>query len=93
MANFTDFTKEQQEQIIAESGYTREDWESQDEILIPRSEFKDYAEELANDIGAIDTRNSSWLTGCVDWDQAADKLEQDYSSVTVDNEEYLYRAW
>ena len=28
---------------------------------------------------------------CIDWDQAADELENDYSSFDFDGEEYLMR--
>lgn len=58
--------------------------------LIRDSYFKTYAQELAEDIGAVD-RNASWPNNCIDWDQAARDLRVDYSSVEIDGSTYLYR--
>ena len=58
--------------------------------LIRRREFKNYAQELAEDVGAVD-ENAKWPMNCIDWDQAANELEDDYSSVDFDGEEYLMR--
>lgn len=57
--------------------------------------FEDYAQELAEDIGAIN-RDSAWPNNCIDWKQAASELQMDYSSVWVMNEKghshcYWYR--
>lgn len=59
--------------------------------LIPESDFVEYAQELAEDIGAIDAE-ASWPTRCIDWEQAADELRVDYTSVTFDGTDYLVRA-
>jgi hypothetical protein len=48
--------------------------------LIRDSYFKDYAMELAEDIGAIPD-NLQWPCTCIDWDQAARELQMDYTSV------------
>jgi predicted DNA-binding protein len=58
--------------------------------LIHRDYFEDYARELAEDIGAIDP-NAGWPLQHIDWEAAANELEQDYSNVYFDGEEYLYR--
>lgn len=58
--------------------------------LIRDSYFKEYAEELADDIGAID-RNASWPVCCIDWDEAADMLKQDYTAVDFDGVTYWVR--
>lgn len=58
--------------------------------LIRDSYFRDYAQELAEDIGAVD-RNASWPNNCIDWDQAARDLRVDYSLVEIDGATYLYR--
>lgn len=56
--------------------------------LIPERDFKNYAMDLAEDIhGSI----SGWPFDCIDWDQAADALSVDYSSVEYEGETYLYR--
>ena len=52
------------------------DWEF-GETLIHDSFFTDYARELAEDIGALKD-NSGWPSNCIDWDQAAEELQQDY---------------
>lgn len=66
----------------------RDDWYPL--TLIRDSYFRDYAQELAEDIGAVD-RNASWPNNCIDWDQAARDLRVDYSSVEIDGITYLYR--
>lgn len=64
------------------------DWYPQ--TLIRRSHFRAYAEELANDIGAVNSE-AGWPANCIDWDKAAQQLEIDYSEVDYDGVEYLYR--
>lgn len=68
-------------------GYT--DWED-GATLIRDSYFEDYAEELADDIGAID-RNATWPLNCIDWEQAARELQQDYTQVDFDGVDYWVR--
>ena len=70
------------------SGYAA-DWRY-GETLIRDSYFRDYAEQLADDIGAID-RNASWPVKCIDWDQAARELQMDYSAVDFDGVTYWIR--
>ena len=70
------------------SGYAA-DW-PHGETLIRDSYFKDYAMELADDIGAIDN-NASWPLTCIDWDQAARELRMDYSAVDFDGVTYWIR--
>jgi hypothetical protein len=53
--------------------------------------FKDHAEQMAEDIGAID-RNAQWPLNHIDWDAAADALKMDYSSVELDGKEFWYRS-
>lgn len=58
--------------------------------LIRDSYFRDYAQELAEDIGAINAQ-ASWPNNCIDWNQAARELQMDYSSVVVDGADYWTR--
>jgi hypothetical protein len=58
--------------------------------LIRESYFKDYAQELAEDIGAVH-KNTTWPNYCIDWDFAARELKMDYSSVSIDGATYFYR--
>jgi hypothetical protein len=60
--------------------------------LIHRDYFEDYAQELASDVvEGFDSRSVVWPFTCIDWEAAANELEQDYSNVYFDGEEYLYR--
>lgn len=58
--------------------------------LIRDDYFEDYAQQLAEDIGAVD-RNAAWPNNCIDWKQAAKELEMDYSTVDFEKTSYLYR--
>lgn len=58
--------------------------------LIRESYFKDYAQELAEDIGAIPA-DAGWPARCIDWDQAARELRMDYTSVEFDGVTYWTR--
>lgn len=58
--------------------------------LIRDSYFQDYAQELAEDCGMIDT-NAKWPMTCIDWEQAARELQWDYSSVEVNGVTYWTR--
>lgn len=59
-------------------------------MLIRESYFQEYAQELADDIGAI-PKDAGWPCTCIDWEQAARELRMDYSSVEYDGVTYLYR--
>lgn len=58
--------------------------------LIRESYFQDYAQDLAEDIGAL-PRERSWPNYCIDWEWAARELRMDYTSVDFDGVEYLVR--
>jgi len=75
---------------LAEQGEGYGDWDH-GEALIRDSYFKEYAEQLADDIGAIDG-NANWPLSCIDWDQAADELKMDYTSVEFDGVTYWMRS-
>jgi hypothetical protein len=59
--------------------------------LVPVSEFEDHARELAEDIGAIPS-DASWPCTCIDWKRAARELQMDYTSVTFEGTDYLFRG-
>lgn len=61
------------------------------ESLIRDSYFEEYAEQLAEDIGAIDS-NANWPVNCIDWEKAADELKADYSRVDFDGVDYWIRS-
>lgn len=60
------------------------------DVLIRRSYWVEYAEQLANDIGAVNS-DAGWPNSCIDWEKAAEQLEIDYSTEDYDGVEYLYR--
>jgi len=66
------------------------DW-SCGEILINEEHFEDYARELAEDIGAI-PKDSKWPCTCIDWEQAAEELKADYTSVDFNGTTYYMRT-
>lgn len=77
-------------QALAEEGEGSPDWRH-GETLIRESYFTRYAQDLADDIGAID-HNASWPNTCIDWDRAARELQMDYSAVDFDGVTYFIRA-
>jgi hypothetical protein len=59
--------------------------------LIRDSYFETYAQELADDIGAIDPK-ASWPLDCIDWSRAARELKMDYTAVEFDGVTYWVRS-
>lgn len=66
-----------------------DDWQY-GETLIRDSYFEDYAQELAEDIGAIDS-NATWPNNCIDWGRATRELQMDYTPVDFDGVTYWIR--
>lgn len=58
--------------------------------LIREDHFKDYAQQYAEDTGAVND-DAGWPNSCIDWDKAADELQADYSSVELGDHTYLVR--
>lgn len=52
--------------------------------------FQEYAQELAEDCGMVDT-SARWPMNCIDWEQAARELQMDYSSIEIRGFTYWYR--
>lgn len=90
----TDLTEEATE-LLALKGLADEaegycpDW-TYGATLIRDSYFKEYAQELADDIGAIN-RDQTWPNNCIDWDEAARQLKQDYTGVDFAGVTYWVR--
>ena len=57
--------------------------------LIRDGYFETYAQELAEDIGAIG-RDLAWPANCIDWERAARELQMDYSSAEFGGVDYWY---
>jgi hypothetical protein len=75
--------------LAEEASDYAEDWQY-GAVLIRDSYFKEFAEEFASDIGAID-RNANWPLCHIDWDAAADSLKMDYAQVEFDGMAYWVR--
>lgn len=60
------------------------------ETLINDNYFQEYAQQMAEDIGAID-RDATWPLSHIDWEAAADVLKQDYTMVSIDGHDYWIR--
>lgn len=71
------------------SGYTS-DWKY-GVTLVRDDYFERYAQEFADEIGAIDA-NAGWPNSCIDWERAARELQMDYISVEIDGTTYWYRG-
>lgn len=59
--------------------------------LIRESYFTDYAEELAEDMHGKAIAAAVWPFDCIDWEQAARNLQQDYSECEFNGVTYYYR--
>lgn len=82
--------------LAGDACYPASDWRHTPTLLrdgvtlIRDSYFEDYARELAEDIGAVDSE-MSWPYSCVDWERAARELQMDYTSVDFDGVTYWIR--
>jgi hypothetical protein len=77
---------------LADQGASLADWEY-GETLIRDSYFEEYAQQLAEDIGAIDSDASlGWPLGYIDWERAAEALQMDYTPIEFDGVTYWARA-
>ena len=59
-------------------------------MLIRDDNFEDFARQEAEDLGLIND-DAKWPATCIDWEQAANELQTDYSSAEYDGVTYWYR--
>jgi Antirestriction protein (ArdA) len=78
--------------IEDQTGYKFEELADNEPAMISNSYFEQYAQELAEDIGAINKSNE-WPIYCIDWERATRELKMDYTSVDMDGETYWFRAY
>lgn len=78
------------EELKGDGGNVQWEGEWYPDTLIHDSYFQDYAQELAEDVGAINA-DATWPNNCIDWEQAARKLKYDYTGVEFDGHTYWYR--
>jgi hypothetical protein len=58
--------------------------------LVRDSYFEEFAEELAESIGAINLE-MVWPLTCIDWEKAATQLKADYTHIEFNGEKYWAR--
>lgn len=71
-------------EIVKQDGYVDLD---DDSYLILDDFFEEYAEELAYEIGAVN-REAEWPNNHIDWQQAAEDLKQDFTSLKIGPYDY-----
>lgn len=59
-------------------------------ILVRDDYFETFAQEEAESLDLIKS-NASWPHTCIDWEQAAQELQVDYTTVDFDGVTYWYR--
>ena len=75
--------------LAEEGARLSDDWEH-GVTLINDGHFEDYAREFARDIGAV-SDSDTWPATCIDWKEAAEQLQVDYSSVEYDDNLFWLR--
>lgn len=77
---------------LAEEGESMADWQY-GATLIRDSYFVQYAQELADDLGIINSNATAgqWPLYHIDWEAAADELKQDYTEIDFDGVTYWVR--
>jgi hypothetical protein len=78
-------------ELFEDFGIDPERPDDMDVVIIEDGEFEEYAQDLAEDIGAIGP-GAPWPVRCIDWAQAASELQQDYTSTTIAGTTYWFRA-
>ena len=84
----TDSDGEELKDLLAlqSEGESSPDW-YHGETLMHEDYFETYARQLAEDIGAI-SGEEKWPLTCIDWKEAAEELQQDYTSLDFGGETY-----
>lgn len=77
-------------ELFDQLGIDADNPDEYDVTVIPDGMFKEYAMQLADDLGF--TPDTSWPACCIDWDEAADMLIQDYTSAEVNGNTFWFRA-
>lgn len=62
-------------------------------VAIRDTHFKEYAQEMAQDIGIVNNSSNmdAWPLNCIDWDQAAEQLKGDYTPIEFEDITYWVR--
>lgn len=65
-------------------------YDGHDPVLIHEDHFVEYAQQKAEDIGAVEDAHR-WPADHINWDEAADALKMDYSSLEWRDHTYYYQ--
>lgn len=60
-------------------------------VFVRDSYFTEFAQEEAESLGMVDS-DVKWPYTCIDWDKAAEELQQDYTSVEFRGDTYWHRS-
>jgi len=93
MLKLSDSDESDYEELLKLRAFKEEvgsEW-ANDPQFISDGDFESHAEQLAQDLGAINNQNASWPNNHIDWKAAAEELKQDYSSIEFDGVTYWYR--
>lgn len=63
-----------------------------DPTMIPESDWTDYCQQLADDLGYLAGCDRNPLLNYVDWEAWANDVQHDYNSVTYNDETYYCRS-
>lgn len=66
-----------------------EGYADRDETLISEDVWEDYVKDLAREVCSVDF--NTWPMSCIDWEQAAEELAQDYTTAEWDGTTYYFR--
>ena len=73
-----------------EQGEGYGDWAYGEQMTHERK-WEEYAQQLAEDIGAIDP-SAGWPLNCIDWEEAAEELKADYCEIDFGGHTYYISA-
>lgn len=90
LQDWSDWDDYKQWKEFCEQGESIPDW-TYGETLILDDYFVTYAEQLADDIGAVSSQ-AEWPTNFIDWERAADQLKMDYTAIEIDGTRYWGRS-
>ena len=77
------------EKLDSDGRNASEDWEY-GETLVNDDYFVTYAQEFAEEIGAVGS-SASWPEYCIDWNWAARELQMDYTPIEFDGQTFWVR--
>lgn len=94
--DFSNLTEDERQEFAdlrdfaAEAENSIADWQY-GETFISYDHFEQYAQELAEDIGAVNP-DAAWPLGYIDWERAAAELRMDYTSFEFRGTTYWARS-